>query len=146
MNHTFLFLEGIWIAHGHYFDDSDCALPFEGMTRIMHLEALWINEGEMEIKAGDNPIKIYNRYEIVPFREGRYITTWESPNPDLGILLGRFIIVGDTIISTCRSKNGEYAGIEFLLKASDTHYKNRGVFFKGNDKLSSWSIDLQKTS
>jgi len=140
-----LFQEGIWIARGNYFDDSDRALTLEGMTRIMHLEALWINEGEMEIKAGDNPIKIYNRYEIVPFREGRYITTWESPNPDLGILLGRFIIVGDTIISTCRSKTGEYSGTEMILKASDAHYKNRGVLFKGSDKLSSWSVDLRRS-
>jgi hypothetical protein len=100
----------------------------------------------MEIKAGDKSVKIYNRYEIVPFKEGRYITTWESLNPDLGTLLGRFVIVDDAIISTCRSKNGEYAGTDFLLKVSDVHYKNRGVFFKGSDKLSSWSIDLRKTS
>ncbi|HYA15259.1 MAG TPA: hypothetical protein VEF33_13065 [Syntrophales bacterium] len=132
-------------CQGHYFDDTDRALPLEGMTRIMHLEAMWINEGEMEIKAADKPIKIYNRYEIVPFREGRHITTWESLNPDLGILQGRFVIVGDTIISTCRSENGDYAGTEIMLNVSDMHYKNRGVLFKGNDKLSSWSVDLRKT-
>ncbi len=146
MKHTFLFLEGIWIARGHYFDDMDRALPLEGMTRVTHTDKLWLNEGEMEIKAGDKPIKIYNRYEIVPFKEDRYVTTWESLNPDLGILLGRFIIVDDTIMSTCRSKNGDYSGTEIILKANDMHYKNRGVFFKGSKKLSSWSIDLQKTS
>ena len=146
MKHTFLFIEGIWIARGHYFDDADRALPFEGMTKVTHTDKLWLNEGEIEIKVGDKPIKIYNRYEIVPFKEGRYITTWESLNPDLGTLLGRFVIVDDAILSTCRSKNGEYAGIDFLLKVSDVHYKNRGVFFKGSDKLSSWSIDLRKTS
>ena len=146
MKHTFLFLEGIWIAQGHYLDDMDRALPLEGKTRIMHMEGLWINEGEMEIKAGDKPIKIYNRYEIVPFKVGRYITTWESLNPDLGTLLGQFVVVDDTLISTCCSKNGEYTGTEFLLKVSDMHYKNRGVFFKGNDKISSWNIDLRKTS
>jgi hypothetical protein len=139
-------MEGIWIAQGHYFDNSDRALPLEGMTRVTHTDKLWLNEGEMEIKAGDKPIKIYNRYEIVPFKEDRYITTWESLNPDLGSLLGRFVIVDDAIISTCCSKNGEYAGTDFLLKVSDMHYKNRGVFSKGSDKLSSWSIDLSKAS
>lgn len=146
MKHTFLFQEGIWIAQGHYFDDMDRALPLEGMTRIMHLEALWINEGEMEIKAGDNPITMYNRYEIIPFREGGNETTWESLNPDIGTLLGRFVIVDDAIISTCRSQSGGFSGSEFLLKVSDTHYKNRGVLLKGHDKLSSWSVDLRKTS
>ena len=147
VEHTFLFQEGIWNARGHYFDDTDRALPLDGMTRIMHLETLWINEAEMEIKTGDNsPIKIYNRYEIAHFKKGRNVTTWESQNPDLGILLGQFVIVGDTIISMCRSKNGEYSGTEIILKIDDTHYKNRGVLFKGNDKLSSWSIELSKAS
>jgi hypothetical protein len=146
MKHTFLFLEGIWVARGHYFDDTDRALPLEGMTRVTHRDELWLNEGEMEIKAGDKPIKIYNRYETVPFKERRCVTTWESLNPDLGTLLGRFVIVDDTIISTCRSKNGDHTGTELFLKVSDMHYKNRGVLFKGSDKLSSWSIDLKKTS
>ena len=145
MKHTFLFMEGVWIARGHYFDDTDRALPLEGMTRITHTEKLWLNEGEMEIKAGDKPIKICNRYEIVPFKEGRYITTWESLNADLGTLLGRFVIVDDAIISTCRSKTGEYTGTELFLKVSDMHYKNRGVLLKGSDKLSSWSIDLRRS-
>ena len=146
MEHTFLFQEGIWIARGYYFDDKDRALPLEGMTRITLKEGLWINVGEMEIKAGDKSIKFSNRYEIVPLEEGKSQTTWESLNPDLGTLLGRFIIVDDTILSTCHAKSGGYAGTEFLLKVSDTHYKNRGVLLKGNDKLSSWSMDLRKAS
>jgi len=145
MKHTFLFLEGIWIAQGHYFDDTDRAFPLEGITRITHTDELWLNEGEMEIKAGEKPIKIYNRYEIVPFEGGKNHTTWKSLNPDLGTLLGQFTIVDDTIISTCCSGNSEYTGADFLLKVSDMHYKNRGIFFKGSDKLSSWSIDLRRS-
>jgi hypothetical protein len=146
MEHTFLFQEEIWIASGYYFDDKDRALPLEGMNRITHTEGLWINIGEMEIKAGDKSIKFSNRYEIVPFEEDKSQTTWESLNPDMGTLLGRFIIVDDTILSTCHAKSGGYTGTEFLLKVSDTRYKNRGVLLKGNDKLSSWSMDLRKAS
>jgi len=146
MQHTFLFQEGFWSARGYYFDDMDRALPLTGMARITHLEGLWINEGEMEMNAGDKPIKIYTRYEIIPFREGRNQTTWESLNPDLGTLLGQFVVVDDAIISTCHAKSGGYTGAEFLLKISNTHYQNRGVLFKGNDKLSSWSVDLRKES
>ena len=146
MEHTFLFQEGIWIARGYYFDDKDHALPLEGTSGITHAEGLWINVGEMEIKAGDTSIKFSNRYEIVPLEEGKSQTTWESLNPDLGTLLGRFIIVDDTLLSTCHAKSGGYAGMEFFLKVSDTHYKNRGGFLKGNDTLSSWSMDLRKAS
>jgi hypothetical protein len=144
MQHTFLFQEGFWSARGYYFDDMNQALTLEGITRITHLEDLWINEGEMEINTGDKPIKIYNRYEIVPFREGKKQTVWESTNPDLGRLLGQFVIVDDAILSTCRAKSGVYAGAEFLLKISNAHYQNRGVLFKGNDILSSWRVDLRK--
>ena len=146
MMHTFLLKEGVWIARGHYFDDMERILPLDGMVRITHLEGLWLNEGETEIKMGENPIKIHNRYEIIPLEEGKNQTTWESVNPDLGILLGQLIIVADTIISTCRSEKGEYTGAEFHLKVNDVHYKSRGILLKGNDKLSSWSVDLQKSS
>ena len=146
MTHTFLFQDGAWIARGHYFDDMERILPLEGLVRITRLEGLWLNEGETEIKMGENLIKIHNRYEIIPLEEGKNQTTWQSMNPDLGILMGQYIIVADTIISICRSENGEYTGTEFHLKVSDVHYKNRGILSKGNDKLSSWSVDLQKSS
>jgi hypothetical protein len=146
MIHTFLLQEGVWIARGHYLDDMEQILPLEGTVRITHLEGLWLNEGQAEIKMGENPVKICSRYEIIPFEEGRNRTTWESVNPDLGIMQGQVIIVADTIISTCRSEKGEYTGAEFHIKVSDVHYKNRGIFTKGNDKLSSWSVDLKKSS
>jgi hypothetical protein len=145
MQHTFLFQEGFWNARGYYFDDMNRAFALEGITRITHIEDLWINEGEMAINTGDKPVKIYTRYEIVPFSEGKNQTAWESTNPDLGTLLGQFVLVDDVIISTCHAKSGVYTGAEFLLKISNTHYQNRGVFFKGNDKLSSWRVDLRKT-
>ncbi len=146
MMHTFLFQEGVWIARGHYFDDMERILPLDGVVKITHLEGLWLNEGEVEIKMGGNPFKVCNRYEIIPPEDGKNKTTWESVNPGLGLLLGRYIIVDDTIISTCRSENHEYTGAEFHVKISDTHYKNQGVLLKGDDKLSSWSVNLQKTS
>ena len=144
MQHTFLFQEGFWSARGYYFDDMNRALALEGKIRITHLEDLWINEGEMEISAGEKPVRIYNRYEIVPFREGQIQTVWESTNQDLGTLLGQFVIVDDAILSTCRAKSGMYTGAEFLLKIHNAHYQNRGVLFKGNDTLSSWRFDLRK--
>jgi hypothetical protein len=146
MTHTFLFQEGVWIARGHYFDDMERVLPLNGTVRITHLEGLWLNEGEVEIEMGESLIKISNRYEIIPPEEGNNQTTWKSLNTGLGILLGRYIIVDDTIISTCCSENGVYTGAEFHLGVSDVRYKNRGILLKGNDKLSSWSVDLQKSS
>jgi len=142
--HTFLFHEGLWAAGGFYFDYRERPLPLEGKTRVSHLEGLWVNEGAMELKTGDDFLIIHNRYEIIPFKEGSAMTTWKSSNPAAGLLLGRFFIVEDAILSACLSECGDFSGSEFLLKISDEHYLNRGIFLRGDEKLSSWTVDLKK--
>ncbi|HUH64807.1 MAG TPA: hypothetical protein VLZ07_00110 [Syntrophales bacterium] len=142
MTHTFLFQEGVWSTRGQYIDDTERVLPLVGIIRITHTESLWLYESETEISMEGKPVKICSRYEIIPPEEGKNQLTWKSQSPDLGELTGSYVVVGDAIISACRSKVGEYTGAEFYTIVSDTHYKNRGVFFKGNDKISSWNIDL----
>jgi len=142
VQHTFLFQEGLWIAGGVYFDDRERPMPLEGKTRVTHLEGLWVNEGAMELKSGDRSLILHNRYEIIPFPDGGTITTWKSSNPAIGLLLGRFAIVKNAILSACLSEKGDFSGSEFLLKISDSHYVNRGVFLRGDAKLSSWAVDL----
>jgi hypothetical protein len=142
--HTYLFREGLWTAEGRYYDDSNRPIPLEGKTRITHQTGLWVNEGAMEIKTGDPPTLIHTRYEIIPFEEGRPITTWKSFNPAAGDLFGQFVIVEEAILSTCRSENDEFSGAEFLLKISDGEYLNRGIFLKGEVKLSSWAVKLRR--
>lgn len=142
--HTFLFQEGLWVAGGFYLDYRDRPLPLEGKTRVSHLDGLWVNEGAMELKTGDDSLIIHNRYEIIPFKKGAAITTWKSSNPAAGLLLGRFVVVEDAILSVCLSENGDFSGSEFLLKISDDHYLNRGIFLKGDEKLSSWAVELKK--
>ncbi|GBF34963.1 hypothetical protein DCCM_4084 [Desulfocucumis palustris] len=90
----------------------------------------------------DNPIEFHNKYEITPFNKEH--TGWQSYNPDLGTLIGKFMIIENTIISTYVSQNGEYSGSECLVKTSDAIYKAKGYALKGDEKLSSWSVDLIK--
>jgi hypothetical protein len=142
--HTFLFQEGLWTQKGYYYDDSDSPIPLEGKTRVTHLPGLWVNEGAMELKSGEKPIIVHNRYEIIPFADGRSTTTWKSFHPAIGELMGYFVVVEDAILSSCLSADGRFSGLEFLLKASDAQYANRGVFLKDGLRLSSWSIMLRK--
>ncbi|WP_092476202.1 hypothetical protein [Desulfotruncus arcticus] len=71
-------------------------------------------------------------------------TTWQSYNPALGLLIGKFMVIEDTILSTYVSEDGDYSGPESLVKISDNLYKTKGFAFKGNSKLSSWSVELIK--
>jgi hypothetical protein len=88
----------------------------------------------------DNPIELHNRYEIVPFKKD--FTSCRSYNPALGTLIGKFMVVEDTIISTYITENGEYSGSECIIQISDTLYVTKGFAFKGDSKLSSWSVKL----
>lgn len=141
MKHTFLLMEGIWIAKGTFYDENNNIIQVEGSTKITHKKELWLNEGYMKLML-DNPIEMQNRYEIIPFDKD--FTSWQSYNPALGTLIGKFMVVEDTIISTYTTENGEYSGSECLIKINDNLYSTKGFAFKGNSKLSSWSVELSK--
>ena len=143
MKHTFILQEGKWQATGHYFDDQGKAIPIEGSARITHLKQFWLNESRMKLLLEDKPVGIVNDYEITPFEAGSDTTTWKCFNPSLGHLYGKFVIVGDSILSICDSKEGTYTATEYLVKITDDHYKNRGAFFRGDQKVSSWEIELK---
>ena len=145
MRHTFLFEEGIWRAEGTYIDGANTSLQAEGFITITHTPERWINEGALKLLLA-KPVEFQNRYEIVPFEEGRDYTTWKSFNPVIGQLAGRIVIVDDSLISVYTSEDGQYSGSEYLLQVSETVYANRGFAFKENEKISSWAVQLTKIS
>lgn len=141
--HSYLFKAGLWRADGEYFDDGGNRYPVEGESRITHRNALWYNESEIKM-FGSPDIAFCNDYEIVPFQEGADITAWTSTNNALGKLSGRFVLVGDAILSAFRSADGVYTGTECLLKTSPIVYRNWGALFCGPKKLSSWMLRLNR--
>lgn len=62
----------------------------------------------------------------------------------MGKLIGKFMIIGDTILSSYISENGIYSGTECLYKIDETKYLNRGFAFNGENKLSSWEVTLER--
>jgi hypothetical protein len=143
LDHTFLFEEGLWRAEGLYVDGTNTALRAEGTIRITHEETAWINEGSLKLLL-PTPVEFRNRYEIVPFEEGRDYTTWRSLNPVIGTLLGKIVLVDDSMISQYGSEDGHYTGSEYLLQVSETVYRNRGFAFGDERRVSSWAVELTK--
>ncbi len=143
MRHTFLFEEGIWRAEGVYADGTNSALRAEGTITITHTTAAWINEGTLRLML-PTPAEFKNRYEIVPFEEGKDYTAWTSQNPVIGTLTGKIVVVDDSLISVYESKDRVYTGSEYLLRASDTIYRNRGFAFKESERISSWTVQLTR--
>lgn len=143
MRHTFLFEEGVWRAEGLYVDGTNSALRAEGTITITHTASAWINEGTLRLML-PKPAEFQNRYEIIPFEEGKDYTVWTSQNPVIGTLTGRIVVVDDSLISVYESKDRVYAGSEYLLHVSDTIYRNRGFAFKESERISSWAVELTR--
>jgi hypothetical protein len=142
--HTFLFQEGLWTAKGEYVDEAMNRASLEGETRVTHGPDVWVNEGRMTLRVGGKTVEIENCYRIVPFAEGSDFTSWESTNPALGTLQGKFILIGDAILSSCTSADARYTGTEFLLQESPERYINRGTLFSSSGRISSWSLILSR--
>ena len=145
MNHTFLFQEGTWKAAGNYSGPNNKIIQVEGESKITHLKDKWLLEGYMKLLI-DNPIEFQNIYEIVPFEDGKDYTKWRSYNPALGNLFGKFLIISDCLISSWMSEDKNYSGVETLIKIDDNLYHSRGFAYKGEEKLSLWSVYLNDVS
>jgi hypothetical protein len=141
MEHTFLFSEGSWVAKGTYSGADGKTIPMEGISKITHTKNLWRNDSSMKILL-PTPVHLNNVYEIQPFSSDW--TIWRSHNPSLGYLKGKFMVVGDCILSGYSSENGIYSGVETMIQLSPTQYRCWGMAFMSGEKLSSWMAIMNK--
>ena len=143
LRHTYIFNEGKWNAKGLYYDHEANQFEVIGETIIKHLKDEWILDGFMELKT-KKPIRFFNKYSIIPKQRDKDYTIWTSVNPAIGKLNGKFMIIGDTILSSYISEDGVYSGSESLYRINENKYLNRGFAFNGEEKLSSWAVTLER--
>jgi len=145
MKHTFLVEPGHWLARGEVIAGPAQTRPVEGEARIEHRRRIWHNSVVMRVQA-EPPLEFRNLYEIVPFPQGSPWTSWSSSNPVLGPLAGRFVLVGDTILSMFQSLDGACHGCESMVLESPATYRYRGTVLRGGIPLACWSVVLQCSS
>jgi len=141
MEHTFLFREGLWRAEGEFFDGTGNRTGVEGTAQIRHYPDKWIYEGTLRTRATP-PQETKTVYEIHPFAPGNVASSWSSRSEALGTLRGRFLVVGDAILSTYESATGRYRGQDTLVRRDERRYSARGALFDGGKLLSAWAIEL----
>jgi hypothetical protein len=142
LEHTFLLKEGLWRSEGEFFDGAGTRTAVEGEAHIRHYPDKWIYEGVLRTKTS-SPHASRNLYEIQPFAPGNFATTWSSKSVSFGTLHGRFMVVGDAILSAYESATGRYRGQDTILRRDDRHYSARGALFDGGKILSAWSFELR---
>ncbi len=139
--HSFLLREGLWRAEGEFIDGAGTSSAVEGEAHIRHYPEKWIYEGVLRTR-GAKPAEHRTRYEIQPFPPGNFATGWTSSSASIGTLHGRFLIVGDAILSVFESATGRYRGQDTLLRRDERRYSARGALFDGPKLLSAWAIEL----
>ena len=140
--HTFLLKEGLWRSTGEFLDAMGKLTRVEGEAHIRHYPDRWVYEGVLRV-ATSPPAEHRTVYEIQPMPPGNFATPWTSKSAAFGTLHGRFIVVGDAILSAYESATGRYRGQDTILRRDERHYSARGTLLDGGKILSAWSIELR---
>jgi hypothetical protein len=141
VEHTFLLKEGLWRSEGEFVDAMGKAMAVQGEADIRHHPDKWVYEGVMRT-AAKPPVEHRTTYEIQPMAPGNFATPWTSKSAAFGTLHGRFIIVGDVILSAYESATARYRGQDTLIRRDDKRYSARGVLLDGGKILSAWRVEL----
>ncbi len=141
VEHSFLLKEGLWRSEGEFLDGAGKLTAVQGEADIRHHPDKWVYEGVMRTSAVP-PAEHRTVYEIQPLAPGNFATPWTSKSVSFGTLHGRFIIVGDVILSAYESATGRYRGQDTLIRRDDKRYSARGVLLDGGKLLSAWRVEL----
>ncbi len=141
MEHTFLLRPGLWRAEGEFFDALGNLTGVEGSAEVRHYPDQWIYEGVLRTLS-PTPQETRTLYQIQPLAPGALATHWRSSSATLGTLHGRFLILGDAILSNYESATGRYRGQDTLFARDVRRYSARGALFDGARLLSAWSVEL----
>jgi len=142
VEHTFLLKEGLWRSEGEFLDGAGKRTAVAGEAHIRHHPDKWVYEGVLRA-ATVPPTEHRTVYEIQPMAPGNFATPWASKSAAFGTLHGRFIVVGDAILSSYQSATGRYRGQDTIFRRDERHYSARGTMLDGPKILSAWSFELR---
>jgi hypothetical protein len=140
--HTFLLKEGLWRCAGEFLDDAGKRTAVSGEAHVRHYPDKWVYEGALRT-ATNPPVEHRTVYEIQPLAPGSFATLWTSRSANFGTLHGRFIVLGDAILSAYESATGRYRGQDTILRRDDRRYSARGAMYDGGKIMSAWSFELE---
>jgi hypothetical protein len=143
VEHTFLLKEGLWRSEGEFLDGAGKRTAVTGEAHVRHHPDKWVYEGVLRA-ATVPPTEHRTVYEIQPMAPGNFATPWTSKSAAFGTLHGRFIVVGDAILSAYESATGRYRGQDTIFRRDERHYSARGTMLDGPKILSAWSFELRQ--
>jgi hypothetical protein len=138
--HTFLFREGVWRLEGEYTDPEHHTCQVEGETAVSHIASRYLINSCIRIQA-DHPLEFHFKSEM-PFDRQVEFSSWKCNLMFVGAVEGHLYVFHDHMVLQYKSANGEYSGMENLLRINDIFYQSSGVIFRAAEKFTSWKMDL----
>lgn len=139
--HTFLLEPGLWLVEGWLDDGGDG--PYRKMTgfaQVQHQPDVWTYV--LSLKVAGSEEDSVSCHTVVPMEKERVATVWAAQSPTLGAVTGRFIVVGDSIISELSTKDGHRRGMEVYTVNEDGSYLARGALWRDEEIETRWAMRL----
>ncbi len=135
-DHTLFVREGRWQISGSTVDVAGNPNIVVGFLVVAHYDGKWLVEEQINESS--------NRYETEPLAAGATATEFAGTNGALGAIRGAYVFFEDVILTTYRSTDGHYTGVESVRMLDPDRYESRGALFLDDGHVSSWSFALQR--
>jgi hypothetical protein len=143
MAHTFLFEPAVWTSAGTLWRADGEPLETVGRTEIAHRTECWLLSGTLKV-LGSPPTEFVHAALIEPPRPESHSMKWTAESATLGTLLGRFAVIGPSIMSVYGCESSGYHGSEHLGQLDADHYRSAGMLLLRDQIIYSWQMTLER--
>jgi hypothetical protein len=144
-SHTFLFEPGVWTSSGTLWRADGEPLEAVGRTEIAHRAECWLLSGTLKV-LGSPPTEFVHAYLIEPPPPEGTSMKWSFESATLGLLRGRFAVIGPSILSVYGCETSGYHGAEHLGQIDPDHYRSAGLLLLKDQIIYSWQILLERAA
>jgi hypothetical protein len=143
VTHTFLFEPAVWTSSGTLWRADGEPLEAVGRTEIAHRKECWLLSGTLKV-LGAPPTEFVHAYWIEPPGPDRAGLKWSFENATLGKLLGRYVVIGPSIVSVYGCETSGYHGAEHLGQIDADSYRTAGALLLKEQLIYSWEMQLKR--
>ncbi|HTD10481.1 MAG TPA: hypothetical protein VK676_00295 [Steroidobacteraceae bacterium] len=143
MTHTFLFEPAVWASTGTLWRADGEPLETVGRTEIAHRPECWLQSGTLKV-LGAPPTEFVHGYMIErPVAAGATLK-WTFESAMFGTLLGRYAVIGPSIVSVYGCEASGYHGAEHLGQLDANHYRAAGMLLLKDAVIYTWQSVLER--
>jgi hypothetical protein len=143
MMHTFLFEPAVWTSTGTLWRADGEPLETIGRTEIAHRPECWLQSGTLKV-LGSPPTEFVHGYMIErPVKIGATMK-WTFESAMFGTLLGRYAVIGPSILAVYGCESSGYHGAEHFGQVDSDHYRTAGMLLLKDAVIYTWQSHLER--